>query len=109
MRIGVPKEIKNNEFRVGVTPGSAREYVSRGHEVFVETNAGAGIGADDATYEAAGAKILGSAAEVFETAEMIVKVKEPQAVGNGPCSATARFPIHVSPFGGGSSRKPTDW
>ena len=78
MRIGVPKEIKNNEFRVGVTPGSAREYVSRGHEVFVETNAGAGIGADDATYEAAGAKILGSAAEVFETAEMIVKVKEPQ-------------------------------
>ena len=78
MRIGVPKEIKNNEFRVGVTPGSAREYVSRGHEVYVETNAGAGIGADDAVYEAAGAKILGTAAEVFETAEMVVKVKEPQ-------------------------------
>ena len=78
MRIGVPKEIKNNEFRVGVTPGSAREYVSRGHEVLVETNAGAGIGAADAVYEAAGAKILPSAAEVFEKAEMIVKVKEPQ-------------------------------
>ncbi len=78
MKIGVPKEIKNNEFRVGVTPGSAREYVARGHEVFVETNAGVGIGADDAVYEAAGAKILSSAAEVFETAEMIVKVKEPQ-------------------------------
>jgi len=78
MRIGVPKEIKDNEFRVGVTPGSAREYVARGHEVFVEANAGAGIGADDAVYEAAGAKVLGTAAEVFETAEMVVKVKEPQ-------------------------------
>ncbi len=78
MRIGVPKEIKNNEFRVGVTPGSAREYISRGHEVFVETHAGIGIGCDDAAYEAVGAKILGSAQEVFETGEMIVKVKEPQ-------------------------------
>lgn len=78
MRIGVPKEIKDNEFRVGVTPGSAREYVARGHEVFVETNAGAGIGADDSVYEAAGAKVLGSAEEVFKTAEMVVKVKEPQ-------------------------------
>ncbi|MEM7214088.1 MAG: alanine dehydrogenase [Pseudomonadota bacterium] len=78
MRIGVPKEIKNNEFRVGVTPGSAREYIARGHEVFVEKNAGTGIGADDSVYEAAGAKILDSASEVFETADMIVKVKEPQ-------------------------------
>lgn len=78
MRIGVPKEIKDNEFRVGVTPGSAREYVSRGHQVFVETNAGIGIGAEDAAYEAAGAKILGSAKEVFDIAEMVVKVKEPQ-------------------------------
>ena len=78
MRIGVPKEIKNNEFRVGVTPGSAREYIARGHEVYVETNAGAGIGAEDSVYEAAGAKILGTAKEVFDIAEMIVKVKEPQ-------------------------------
>ena len=78
MRVGVPKEIKNNEFRVGVTPGSAREYIARGHEVYVETNAGAGIGADDAAYEAIGAKVLGTAKEVFDTAEMIVKVKEPQ-------------------------------
>lgn len=78
MRVGVPKEIKNNEFRVGVTPGSAREYIARGHEVFVETNAGIGIGADDAAYEAVGAKVLSTAAEVFETADMIVKVKEPQ-------------------------------
>ena len=78
MRIGVPKEIKNNEFRVGVTPGSAREYIARGHEVFVETNAGIGIGADEAVYQAAGATVLQTAAEVFEIADMIVKVKEPQ-------------------------------
>lgn len=80
MRIGVPKEIKNHEYRVGMTPDSVREMVAHGHEVWVETNAGAGIGADDAAYEAAGAKVLGSAKEVFDTAEMIVKVKEPQAV-----------------------------
>lgn len=78
MRIGVPKEIKDNEFRVGVTPGAAREYVARGHEVYVETNAGAGIGAADAAYQAAGAKVLGTAKEVFDIAEMVVKVKEPQ-------------------------------
>lgn len=79
MRVGVPKEIKNNEFRVGLTPGAVREYVSRGHEVFVETNAGMGISADDAAYEVAGATILPTAEEVFKTGEMIVKVKEPQA------------------------------
>ena len=78
MRIGVPKEIKDNEFRVGVTPSSAREYVANGHEVFVETGAGQGIGADDAAYKAAGARILKSAKDVFSSTEMIVKVKEPQ-------------------------------
>ncbi len=78
MRIGVPREIKDNEFRVGVTPGSAREYIARGHEVFVETGAGSGIGADDAIYKTAGATVLPSAAEIFQTAQMIVKVKEPQ-------------------------------
>jgi len=78
MRIGVPKEIKNNEFRVGVTPSSAREYVARGHEVYVETKAGQGIGADDSAYEAVGAKIMKTAKEVFDIAEMVVKVKEPQ-------------------------------
>ncbi len=78
MRIGVPKEIKNHEYRVGLTPGAVREYVAHGHEVFVETNAGAGIGADDGTYSAAGAKVLGTAEEVFAAADMIVKVKEPQ-------------------------------
>ncbi|WP_395173141.1 alanine dehydrogenase [Roseibium alexandrii] len=80
MRIGVPKEIKNNEFRVGLTPDSVHEMTAHGHEVFVETNAGAGIGASDADYEVSGAKILATAQEIFDAAEMIIKVKEPQAV-----------------------------
>jgi alanine dehydrogenase len=80
MIIGVPKEIKNHEYRVGMTPGSVRELVAHGHTVYVEHDAGRGIGFDDAAYEAAGAKVLATAAEVFATADMIVKVKEPQAV-----------------------------
>ena len=78
MKIGVPKEIKTLEFRVGMTPAGVHDVVHDGHEVVVETNAGAGIGVTDADYEAAGAKVLGTAEEVFEQAEMIVKVKEPQ-------------------------------
>jgi alanine dehydrogenase len=78
MRIGCPKEIKPQEFRVGMTPNAALEAISHGHEVLVETNAGLGSGFDDAAYVAAGARILGTAAEVFATADMIVKVKEPQ-------------------------------
>src|SRR5215208_3634817 len=78
MRVGVPKEIKSQEYRVGLTPGAVREYVAAGHEIIVETNAGSGIGADDAVYRRAGAHICGSAAEIFADAEMIVKVKEPQ-------------------------------
>jgi alanine dehydrogenase len=78
MRIGVPKEIKPQEYRVGLTPGAAREYVARGHQVLVETNAGAGIGASDDDYRTAGADIAANAEEVFAKAEMIVKVKEPQ-------------------------------
>ncbi len=80
MRIGCPKEIKNQEYRVGITPAAAREAIGRGHEVLIETGAGAGAGFPDAAYEAAGARILGSAEDVFGEAEMIVKVKEPQAV-----------------------------
>jgi alanine dehydrogenase len=80
MLIGVPKEIKNHEYRVGLTPASVREFVHHGHSVLVETNAGAGIGCDDKAYEAAGAKIAKKAADVFAKADMIVKVKEPQAV-----------------------------
>ncbi len=80
MRIGVPKEIKVHEYRIGLVPGAVRELAEHGHEVLVETGAMAGIGFSDADYEAVGAKIVTSAAEVFDRAEMIVKVKEPQPV-----------------------------
>ncbi len=80
MLIGVPKEIKNHEYRVGLTPTSVRECVHSGHEVIVETAAGAGIGRTDEEYVTAGATIVATAAEVFERADMVVKVKEPQAV-----------------------------
>src|SRR5215831_11075478 len=78
MRVGVPKEIKVHEYRVGLTPGAVREYVSAGHSVVVETNAGAGIGATDDNYRNSGARILEAAREVFASSDMIVKVKEPQ-------------------------------
>ncbi|MGE0024196.1 MAG: alanine dehydrogenase, partial [Hyphomicrobium sp.] len=73
MRIGVPTEIKSDEFRVGLVPGSVRELTARGHEVVVQSGAGAGIFADDTVYEKAGAKILPTAEAVFDAAEMIVK------------------------------------
>jgi alanine dehydrogenase len=79
MLIGVPKEIKNHEYRVGLTPASVREIAGQGHEVIVQATAGVGIGATDADYVAAGARVLATAEEVFARAEMIVKVKEPQA------------------------------
>ncbi|MBS0364750.1 MAG: alanine dehydrogenase [Proteobacteria bacterium] len=79
MRIGVPREIKVHEYRVGMVPAGVRELTAAGHEVLVETGAGNGIGVDDAQYQAAGAKTAASAAEVFQGADMIVKVKEPQA------------------------------
>ena len=78
MLVGVPKEIKSSEFRVGLTPAAVGEYVAHGHDVLVETGAGEGIGATDAVYRAAGARIAANAAEVFAAAGMIVKVKEPQ-------------------------------
>jgi len=80
MKIGCPKEIKPQEFRVGLTPNAAREAAGHGHEVIIEAGAGAGAGFSDADYVAAGARIVDTAAEVFATADMIVKVKEPQAV-----------------------------
>src|SRR5260221_5563305 len=80
MRIGVPKEIKVLENRVGLTPGSVREVVQHGHEVVVERNVGLGIGMDDDAYRRAGASILDTAKEVFAAADMIIKVKEPQAI-----------------------------
>ena len=78
MLIGVPKEIKVQEYRVGLTPASVREVTAHGHQVLIETQAGGGINVDDAAYEAAGATIAASAEEIFQRAEMIVKVKEPQ-------------------------------
>ena len=80
MRVGCPKEIKVHEYRVGLTPESAAELVRYGHEVFLETKAGEGIGAPDSVYEKVGVKILASADAVFEQAQMIVKVKEPQPI-----------------------------
>ncbi|GFE51163.1 alanine dehydrogenase [Roseobacter cerasinus] len=80
MIIGCPTEIKPQEFRVGMTPNAAQEAVSHGHEVYIQTGAGAGAGFEDADYIAAGAKTVGTAEEVFAKADMIVKVKEPQAV-----------------------------
>ncbi len=83
MLVGVPKEIKTQEYRVGLVPASVRELTHHGHEVLVESNAGAGIGFEDDAYQAVGATIIGSADEVFARADMIVKVKEPQAVEYG--------------------------
>lgn len=79
MLIGVPTEIKNNEYRVGLTPAGVRELTSQGHQVIVQADAGAAIGLDNAQYEAAGAQIVAQADEVYARAELVVKVKEPQA------------------------------
>jgi alanine dehydrogenase len=78
MRIGVPREIKVHEYRVGLVPAGVRELTAAGHEVVIETGAGNGIGVDDAQFSATGAAIAASAAEVFQRAEMVIKVKEPQ-------------------------------
>src|SRR5947209_4095093 len=79
MLIGVPKEIKNNEFRVGLTPGSVAELTHHGHGVIVETGAGLGSGLTDAEYAAAGAELVTARDAIFARADMIVKVKEPLA------------------------------
>ena len=99
MIVGVPKEIKNNEFRVGLTPPSVRELTSRGHEVLVQANAGGEIGLSDEQYVAAGATIVAAAKEIFARAEMIVKVKEPQP---GECAMLSEGQIlytylHLAP------------
>ncbi|MFM1968260.1 MAG: alanine dehydrogenase [Actinomycetota bacterium] len=79
MNIGVPKEIKNNEYRVAITPSGVREFVKNGHTVFIETNAGAGSAISDADYQKVGAQILPTADEVWATADLVLKVKEPIA------------------------------
>jgi alanine dehydrogenase len=78
MLLGVPKEVKSHEYRVGLVPGSVRELAHHGHQVLIERGAGAGIGFDDAAYEAAGGRIAATAADVFREAELVIKVKEPQ-------------------------------
>src|SRR2546423_4306973 len=78
MRVGVPREIKVHEYRVGLVPAGVRELVAAGHEVLVESGAGNGIGVDDAQFGGAGAAIAARASEVFERADLVVKVKEPQ-------------------------------
>jgi len=78
MRVGLPKEIKNHEYRVGLTPAGVRELKAHGHEVLVEKHAGEGIGVADEQYAKAGAKLVAGPADIFDKAEMIVKVKEPQ-------------------------------
>ena len=80
MLIGVPKEIKNHEYRVGMAPASVREAIKHGHQVIVEKDAGLGIGVTDSEYAAVGAEVVEAAAEIFKRADMVVKVKEPQAV-----------------------------
>ena len=99
MHIGVPKEIKNNEYRVGMTPASVREAVAHGHTVTVQTNAGEGIGATDEIYEAAGAAIAPDAESVWGAADLVVKVKEPQAVERAQMRAgqTLFTYLHLSP------------
>ena len=92
MIIGIPKEIKIQEYRVGMTPASVSEASSHGHRVLVESGAGVGIGCDDGQYRASGADIVASAAEVFAHAEMIVKVKEPQPEECAKLSRSARSP-----------------
>ena len=79
MRVGPVREIKNHEYRVGLTPESVRELAAHGHDVWVETGAGLGIGAADRDYEAAGATIKVDASAIFAGCELVVKVKEPQA------------------------------
>ncbi len=90
MRVGVPKEIKNHEYRVGVTPSGVRELKTHGHEVFVQSQAGHAIGFDDEMYIEAGAQIVDTAQEIFASAELIVKVKEPQ-----PSELAMLTPEHV--------------
>jgi len=99
MKVGVPKEIKNHEYRVGLTPPSVRELAARGHQVLVQQNAGGEIGLSDEQYEAAGATIVATAKEIFAHADMIVKVKEPQP---GECAMLSEGQIlytylHLAP------------
>ena len=80
MKIGVPKEIKNHEYRVGLSPASAKELLAHGHDITIETGAAAGIGLSDEVYSSMGVNIASSAESIFAESDMIIKVKEPQAI-----------------------------
>ena len=95
MRIGVPKEIKNHEYRVGLTPASVAELTAAGHQVIVQTGAGLGIDFEDEAYAQVGASIVGDAAAVFAGSDMIVKVKEPQPSEIGRASCRERVYSNV--------------
>lgn len=99
MRIGIPKEIKNNEFRIGMTPASVREAIAHGHSVQIQTQGGIGIGASDQDYEQVGATIAADAETIWREAEMVVKVKEPQAVERAQIreGQTLFTYLHLSP------------
>ena len=101
MKIGLPKEIKDNEYRVGLTPAGVRAFTDSGHNVVVETNAGAGSGFEDDLYVRAGATILGTADEVWAQGDMIVKVKEPikpeKFVTRAACECSVETPTTGGP------------
>ena len=80
MLIGVPKEIKNREYRIGLTPAGVREFIQRGHQVLVEHDGGAAIGFNNDQYQDSAAEIVNTAQEIFARADMIIKVKEPQPI-----------------------------
>ena len=82
MKIGVPKEIKNNENRVGLTPEAAASLVEHGHSVFIESSSGSGIGFFDQDYMNVGCQILAGAREIYDSSELIIKVKEPDGIRN---------------------------
>ena len=106
MRIGVPKEIKVHEYRVGLVLASVRELIHNGHDVIIEQDAGVGIGFEDADYAAIGAEILPAAADVFKTADMIIKVKEPQATEISILRPDQIVFTYLSPFSGRAGSNP---
>ena len=109
MLVGVPKEIKDNEFRVGMTPAAVAELVHHGHEVIVETEAGLGSGSPDEEYVRAGAKIVKSAPDIFARAEMVVKVKEPLPEERKLLASAGRSCSPTSISRPISNRRATSW
>jgi NAD/NADP transhydrogenase alpha subunit len=108
MKVGVPTEIKTDEYRVALTPAGVRELVEHGHEVLIQAGAGEGSAISDDEYTSQGARIVPDAAAVFAEAEMVVKVKEPQAVEGGDARA-ASHPLHLPAPGAGPGADARGW